>query len=103
MPAPRPYTASLNFSASSICNLAKPMFTRSIHASTHSIARNGISRQVIFEYAASRAGAVFSGRAGGAAMSRPGLGEAMEAMAFSVEQWPRLFWPHPGRARRWLL
>ena len=32
IPAPNPYTASLNLRSSSICNLAKPTFTRSRNA-----------------------------------------------------------------------
>ncbi|MCY1222517.1 hypothetical protein D3C72_1476910 [compost metagenome] len=44
MPAPSPYTASLKRSESSICSLAKPILTRSSHASTHSTPRNGSRR-----------------------------------------------------------
>ena len=47
MPAPKPNTASLKPRSETICSLANPTLTRSIHARTNSSMRNGMVRLAI--------------------------------------------------------
>lgn len=52
-PAPRPCTVSLNCRPYSIDSLTKPTLTRSVHARTNSITKNGIRRYAMRWWVAS--------------------------------------------------